>query len=104
MSDDKRDYLLGLLFGGLIGAVLGILYAPKSGKEMREDIKDKANELLGNETLKDIKGKANELLGKAKEEYKRVSEKTADAIQSKTDRFKKAIDAGMEAYKEGSDK
>ena len=46
MSENNSDLLVGLFIGGLIGTALGILYAPKSGKETREDISSKANELL----------------------------------------------------------
>ena len=46
MSENNSDLLVGLFIGGLIGTALGILYAPKSGKETREDISGKANELL----------------------------------------------------------
>jgi gas vesicle protein len=38
MSDNK-DTLCAFVLGGLIGAALGVLYAPKSGKETRGDIK-----------------------------------------------------------------
>ena len=42
MSDNRgSDFIKGLFIGGLMGAVLGILYAPKSGKETREDIAQK---------------------------------------------------------------
>ena len=47
MSENNNDLLAGLLIGGLIGAALGILFAPKSGKETREDLASKADELLG---------------------------------------------------------
>ena len=40
------DCFKGLIVGGLIGAALGILYAPKSGKETRETICNSAEELL----------------------------------------------------------
>ena len=40
------DCMKGLIIGGLIGAALGILYAPKSGKETREEISHSAEELL----------------------------------------------------------
>ena len=40
------DCVKGLIIGGLIGAALGILYAPKSGKETREEISHSAEELL----------------------------------------------------------
>jgi gas vesicle protein len=38
MSENTSDLLKGIIIGGLVGAVLGILFSPKSGKETREDI------------------------------------------------------------------
>lgn len=35
-----KDLLTGALLGGLIGGVAGLLIAPKSGKELREDLSD----------------------------------------------------------------
>jgi len=35
MSEKNGDLLRGLFIGGLIGMALGILFAPKSGKETR---------------------------------------------------------------------
>jgi gas vesicle protein len=43
---------IGLGIGMLIGAVLGILYAPKSGKETRQLIKTKTNEVV-----RDVRGR-----------------------------------------------
>ena len=37
------DFFKGLLIGSLIGSVVALLYAPKSGKETREDINKKAD-------------------------------------------------------------
>ena len=36
-----RDFGVGLLAGAVIGGVIALLYAPRSGKETRELIKDK---------------------------------------------------------------
>ena len=32
MSENNGDLLVGFIVGGLIGATLGVLFAPKSGK------------------------------------------------------------------------
>jgi gas vesicle protein len=37
--------LLSFIVGGFAGGVLGILFAPKSGKETREDIAEAASEM-----------------------------------------------------------
>ena len=65
MSENNSDLLVGLLIGGLIGAAFGILFAPKSGKEMREDIFRT--------------GKGNELFSMTKEEFDKAIEKSKGA-------------------------
>ena len=91
MSEKIVDFVKGFLIGGVIGAALGILYAPKSGEETREDISKKTDELLA----------------KAKEEYEQAAKKLSDLaergkeeIQDARGRFKKAIDYGIKAYRE----
>jgi gas vesicle protein len=84
MSENNSDLLVGLLIGGLIGAAFGILFAPKSGKEMREDIfrTGKGNELFRitkeefDKAVEKSKGaKGNELLSMTKEEFDKAVKK-----------------------------
>jgi gas vesicle protein len=42
---DNRDTFLAFVLGSLIGAVLGVLYAPKPGKETRSNIKKFGEEI-----------------------------------------------------------
>lgn len=39
------NFLIGAIVGGLIGAGLGLLFAPKSGIELRQDIVDYADQV-----------------------------------------------------------
>lgn len=54
----NRDHIAGLGVGLLIGAAfagsLALLYAPKKGSELRQDIRDKAEKTIG-----DVKAKFN---------------------------------------------
>jgi gas vesicle protein len=46
MSDNNmngKDFLLGAVVGGIIGAITALLVAPKPGEELRADIKDTVN-------------------------------------------------------------
>ena len=67
-----------VLFTGLaIGVVLGILFAPKSGKETRNDLMDKSERIMeiGKENVSDVVEKTKDLAesGKHKiEELKAV--------------------------------
>jgi gas vesicle protein len=39
---DTKDFVLGAVLGSIIGAAVAILMAPKSGKELRTDLNEKA--------------------------------------------------------------
>ena len=49
MYEDRRggSVFMAFLLGGLFGAVLGLLFAPRSGKETRDMIADKSGEYWG---------------------------------------------------------
>ena len=71
MEEDKTfSFLKGVFIGAIAGAVAGVLLAPKSGVETREDIKKLAE---------DVGDKANELYTKA-----------VTVLKEKLDSFKKA--------------
>jgi gas vesicle protein len=68
MSENRYCYWMqGLFIGALAGVVVGILCAPKSGKETREELSVKANDLAAQ--LKDEYGTA---LEKSKTAYDRL--------------------------------
>ncbi len=70
MSDSKDKnvkvvdkLVMGLIVGGAVGSVLGMAFAPKTGKETRKIIKKKAEELSGefHERAEEIKERAMEM-------------------------------------------
>ncbi|MFZ1980663.1 MAG: YtxH domain-containing protein, partial [Smithella sp.] len=114
----------GFFVGGLIGMALGILFAPKSGKETREDITREADELLVKakeeygKAIEKIKTAHDTSVNKLKNLGTTVEEKAveveskasefahlgAEVIKSNKNRLKMAIDAGLEAYREEKSK
>ncbi|MCY7348525.1 MAG: YtxH domain-containing protein [Pyrinomonadaceae bacterium] len=111
-----------LLIGGGIGAILALLFAPKSGEELRGDIADvtrkgieKGKEtasLVGEkagdyyEVTRDKAGelystaqdKASELYTTAQDKAGEISEKAKSAVSSASNPFSAALEAGKEAY------
>ena len=89
---DKKDVAVGVAAGAAIGALAGILFAPKSGKQTRDDISKFADE-----TKQKIAKKVHELTHLTKEQYNRIVDiavdeggetwkvATADLVQLKTD-------------------
>ncbi|MBX9571630.1 MAG: YtxH domain-containing protein [Candidatus Obscuribacterales bacterium] len=48
MSNSSTRFLEGLLLGGILGFLGGILFAPKSGKELRRELAEGSDELYKN--------------------------------------------------------
>jgi gas vesicle protein len=69
MSDNK-DTLFAFILGGLMGALFGILYAPKSGKETRRNIKNLGEEIANtiSELSEDVVGNSHKIFEESKEE------------------------------------
>ncbi|WP_239256075.1 YtxH domain-containing protein [Listeria ilorinensis] len=57
---DKKSFIFGILAGAVTGAATSILLAPKSGRELREDLAQKSGE--AGVILKELAYNANELV------------------------------------------
>ena len=74
-KENKKKKGLGkFLLGAGIGAALGILFAPKSGKETRKELKAKLDELI--EKVKKIDKK--ELVAEIQNKIEEIKEELAD--------------------------
>lgn len=86
-NNSGKGLLFGLLAGGAIGALLGLLFAPKSGRELREDIKHKSDEYMDDaeKYIADARTKAKDLIN----EGKKRSEKLISDARTKSDELLK---------------
>lgn len=103
MEEDEKTkdhFFKGLLIGGALGVLAGIFFAPKSGKELRSDIKKKGDKILknGTEIYDDTSTKAKEIYGEIKhqaeelkEEAEDTGEKIAGKVQEKIGQVKKVF-------------
>ncbi|MDR1086686.1 MAG: YtxH domain-containing protein [Endomicrobium sp.] len=76
MSDNK-DTLLAFVLGGLIGAAIGILYAPKPGKETRRDIKRFSEDVA--DKVKDL---GDDLTDKGRKVYEEGKDKISEVFEA----------------------
>jgi gas vesicle protein len=102
MAEDSKGQGLAWLVAGLgIGALVGILYAPKSGRETREDIANGARE--GTEYLRTRTKRAVEQVGtlvdKGKEQVGNYVERGRSLVDDQSNRLTAAVEAGREAYR-----
>lgn len=95
-GDHRRggSILGSFLLGGLIGAVLGLLFAPRSGVETREMISERANEYWGeaNEMYATGKEKVTEAVTVGKEKVTEVVATTKDTAAEKGEELRAKID------------
>ena len=112
-GDSVSTRLTYLLIGGGIGAILALLFAPKSGHELRGDIADatrkgidrsrEAAQQLGDragEYYEATRGRAAELYSQAAEKVGEVAQTVRDAASRQTGTLTAAIDAGKKAYQD----
>ncbi|HLW51603.1 MAG TPA: YtxH domain-containing protein [Candidatus Angelobacter sp.] len=94
MSDrDSGSNFMWFLAGLGFGALLGVLYAPRSGKETRDAIINSAQE--GREFIK-TRGR------EARDQMNEWVDRGKDVIGRQKEQFTSAIEAGRQAYREAS--
>ena len=120
MSDnDNSAGGFGWFLAGLgIGALVGVLYAPKSGKETRDDLaaaaldaRDRANQLYsqgveqagqyvqqGKQVASQYADRGKEYYDKGRTQWTQYVDKGKDLLQTQADAVTAAVDAGKEAY------
>jgi gas vesicle protein len=81
-EDGGGSFLMGLLAGTVLGAGLGMLFAPKTGSELRSQLGEQAGRLRTQAT----------------DGYQQASEKVTQGYQQATEKVSQIVDRGKEAY------
>ena len=120
MSDNNNGSSgLGWFLAGLgIGAIIGVLYAPKAGKETREDIVnsaldakeraaalaqqglEKANAYVdqGKKVAADYVDQGKEFYEKGRSQWTEYVERGKSLVQEQQEKLEAAMEAGKHAY------
>lgn len=82
-----KDFLLGAVVGGVVGAAVALLTSPKSGKEMREDLKHGVENFKerSSDFLSNIKENTDDMLKKLNEvnEYIQIKRHECELVENK---------------------
>lgn len=106
----KGKFALGALFGALSGFVAGVLTAPKSGKETRDELKATAQKkreevmaesgkvkTVATEKAQEVRTKAEEVVG----DVKAKTEEVIEDVTEKATEFKGRAEQAIEGAKKG---
>ncbi|MEI8134599.1 MAG: YtxH domain-containing protein [bacterium] len=108
MAEDRssggsvQSFVTGALIGGVVGAAFALLYAPKRGAELREDISEKVGDISSTFTslLRRAKEAGEDLISEGKtttnaavhEAYQRAEDLIAEADRIISEARAKIID------------
>jgi gas vesicle protein len=93
MAENNSNSFLWFLAGLGIGAVAGVLYAPRSGDETRQALRSRAED--GREFVRD---RARQ----AREQAATWADRGRDALNQQKEQFRSAYEAGRQAYQEAT--
>ena len=90
------------VIGATVGAVVALLFAPKSGRELREDLADATRKGVdrARETGSQLSSRAGEYYDAAAERAGELASSAREAVSARGERFSAAIEAGKQAYRE----
>jgi gas vesicle protein len=120
MAEENKINGLAWFVAGLgVGALVGILYAPKSGRETREDLVSGAREGTeylrtrsrqaaeqvgdlvdkGKEHVGEYVERGREVVDRGRAQWEEFVERGKNLVTEQTNRVTAAVDAGRQAYK-----
>ena len=79
-----KGLLIGFLTGAAVGSIIALLFAPKSGKELREDIKNKSQDFMedAESYLANAKDKASQLINEGKKKSEKLVSDTKEKVDA----------------------
>jgi gas vesicle protein len=100
--DSESSGFMAFILGGLTGAALALLYAPRSGRETRDLLSEKLRE--GADRTRDLREQARERGRAFVDEAAEYVERQKAAVEERKERFTAAVEAGRQAYREEKDR
>jgi len=99
MASDRNDaggYLGWFFLGGLLGAAAGLLLAPKTGRETRDLLLERGNEVArrAQAMANDAQGRAGDWLDKSRELFEEQTQRLIGGFEAGKDAMREEIRKG----------
>ena len=96
-----RDFISGVLWGGLVGAAIGMLMAPRSGEETRALLRERSDEFReqARETADNLRTKATETADVARERAAELQQRSKELIDENRERIVRTAEAVKQSAK-----
>ena len=90
-----REFISGMVWGGLVGAAIGMLVAPRSGEETRARLRERSDEFRSQalETAENLRDQAKETAGQAREKATELQQRGKDMLDENKERIVRTVEA-----------
>jgi gas vesicle protein len=101
-ESDVGERIAYFAIGATLGAVVALLFAPKSGRELREDLADATRKGVdrARETGTQLSSRAGEYYDAASSRAGELAAGAREAVSRRGEHVSAAIEAGKQAYRE----
>jgi gas vesicle protein len=102
-GNNTKNVLIGLLIGGLAGAIAMLLFAPQSGKRTRAQIQQESIQLRDRTTkkirkaVKQVRSETNRITAEVQDKAGELKQLGQDKLVQQLDRVSAALDTGKKA-------
>jgi gas vesicle protein len=102
MSNNPSNSLLALLAGVAIGAGLGILFAPESGRKTRQKIKEGVDEYSEElqQQLQELKTRVSSVIGAKSEQFQNTVDEALAETEEDSELLISQLEARLEQLKQ----
>ena len=99
-EDGGGSFLMGLLAGTVLGAGLGMLFAPKAGAEVRKQLSEQATRFrsTATDTIHQASEKLSQASHQASEKLSQASHQASEKIGQASEKVSQIVDRGRDAY------
>jgi len=98
MASDNGSFFSGLLIGGAIGAIAGVLFAPKAGRDLREGLLTDNEEII-NKAKSELDKMRNEL-GDLKDKISKTMDRNKTATKPAETEEERDYEASLSSMEE----